>query len=99
MKRSAKPRIRPVPRPIFSISREQFTHLLEGMPEKYRGLVRNAVEAKAPLSSNGLSDRERVSVLYAFKRARESASLSQLIFHDLTRINITDPASTKRDLQ
>jgi hypothetical protein len=89
MKRSAKPRIRPVPRPVFSISREQLTNLLEGMPEKYRGLVRNAVEAKAPLSSSGLSERERIRVICAFKRARESASLPQLIFHDLTCISIT----------
>jgi hypothetical protein len=91
MKRSANPRIRPVPRSTFSISREQFTHLLEAMPEKYRGLVRSAVEARAPLSSNGLSERERISVLFAFRKARELASLPQLIFHDLTRITITGP--------
>jgi hypothetical protein len=89
MKRSARPRTRPVPRPIFSITREQLNNLLEGMPEIYRGLVRNAVEAQKPLSASGLSDRERIRVIWAFKKARESASLPQLIFHDLTRISIT----------
>lgn len=89
MKRSAKPKTRHVARPIFRITQEQLDNLLEGMPEIYRGLVRNAVETKTPLSASGLSDRERIRVIWAFKKARESASLPQLIFHDLTRISIT----------
>jgi hypothetical protein len=80
---------RPVARPIFNINQEQFTQLLEGMPENYRGLVRTAVEAKTPLSASGLSDREHFRVIRAFKKARESASLPELIFHDLTRITIS----------
>lgn len=57
MNRSAKLRIRPVPRPIFSITQEQLKNLFAVMPEIYRGLVRNAVEAKTPLSTSGLSNR------------------------------------------
>lgn len=76
-------------RPIFRITQEQLNKLLDGMPEIYRGLVRNAVETKTPLSASGLSDRERIRVICAFKKTRESASLPQLIFHDLTRITIS----------
>jgi hypothetical protein len=88
MKRSVRSRIRPVARPIFSITQVQFTKLLEAMPESYRNLVSTAVVAKTPLSASGLSDRDRFRVICAFKRARETASLPELIFHDLTRITI-----------
>jgi hypothetical protein len=91
MKRPTKLMNRPVRRPIFSITQEQLTDLLAGMPENYRGLVRNAVETKTPLSASGLSESERIRVICAFKRARQSASLTHLIFHDLTRITITCP--------
>lgn len=95
MKRCSKPKTRPVARPIYRISQEQLDSLLEGMPKIYRGLVRNAVETKTPLSASGLSDRERIRVIWAFKKARESASLPQLIFHDLTRITLIRPSSEK----
>lgn len=85
MKRPTKLMNRPIRRPISNITQKQLTDLLAGMPVNYRGLVRNAVETKTPLSASGLSELERIRVICAFKKARQSASLPQLIFRDLTR--------------
>ena len=81
-------RRRPTARPNPKIPKEQFERLLECMPEKYRGLVRAAVGDRTPLSASGLSDKERLMVLHAFKKAREMAPMPGLIFHDLTRAYI-----------
>ncbi|WP_150430745.1 hypothetical protein [Dechloromonas sp. CZR5] len=83
-----KPRQRPVARPIITISGEQLALLLENMPEQYRGLVREAVENKTPLSAHTLPAVKRYSVLRAFKKAREAIALPEIIFHDLTRATI-----------
>lgn len=79
----------PTARPNPNIPQEQFERLLECMPEKYRWLVRAAVEDRTPLSARGLSDADRERVIHAFKKAREMASLPRLIFHDLTRASIS----------
>ncbi|NTV70070.1 MAG: hypothetical protein HGA71_08000 [Azonexaceae bacterium] len=84
-----KPRHRPVARPIITITREQLALLLESMPEQYRGLVRDAVENKTPLSAHALPAAKRYSVLLAFKKARVALALPEIYFHDLTRATVS----------
>ncbi len=79
---------RPAERRRLTLTSDQLSRLMEGMPERYRGFVRIAVEKKTPLSANGLSDVERMKVIGAFKKARDAASLPEMIFHDLTRATV-----------
>lgn len=83
-KPSLKPRHQPVARPIITITREQLAVLQESMPEQYRELVRDAVENKTPLSAHKLPSAKRFLALCAFRKAREVATLPEMIFHDLT---------------
>jgi hypothetical protein len=72
----------------LTITNEQLTPLMEGMPEKYRDFVRIAAEKKTPLSANGLSNVEEAKVIRAFMKARDAAELPKMIFHDLTRATV-----------